>query len=114
MELATSIHNTANFFGGAISAQYNVELSLTGDSNFINNSAAEGGVFFAFNNISVSFMGTSNFINNSASLDGGGAFLSRASSFFILPNTTVYWENNRASFGGAIYVVDQSPLHLLH
>ena len=130
------IHNTAIFFGGAISAQYNVslsftgdsnfvnntaingggiyalynvELSLTRDSNFINNSATEGGVFFAFNNVSVSFMGTSNFINNSASLEGGGAFLSRASSFFILPNTTVYWENNRASFGGAIYVVDQSP-----
>ena len=28
----------------------------------------------------------------------------------ILPNTTVYWENNHATCGGAIYVADTSPL----
>ena len=27
----------------------------------------------------------------------------------ILSNTTVYWENNHASLGGAIYVEDVSP-----
>ena len=31
------------------------------------------------------------------------------STLSILPNTTVYWENNHASFGGAIYVADASP-----
>ena len=31
-------------------------------------------------------------------------------TFSILPNTTVYWENNHASFGGAIYVHDASPV----
>ena len=32
------------------------------------------------------------------------------SSFYILPKTTVYWEKNRASVGGAIYVNDAIPL----
>ena len=32
------------------------------------------------------------------------------SSFYILPNTTVYWAKNRASVGGAIYVNDAIPL----
>ena len=32
------------------------------------------------------------------------------SSFYILPNTTVYWEKNRASVGGAIYVNYAIPL----
>ena len=31
------------------------------------------------------------------------------STFSILPNTTIYWENNHASLGGAIYVYDVSP-----
>ena len=32
------------------------------------------------------------------------------SFFSILPNKTVYWENNHANFGGAIYVLDANPL----
>ena len=32
------------------------------------------------------------------------------STVSILPNTTVYWENNCATSGGAIYVHDVSPL----
>ena len=36
-------------------------------------------------------------------------FLGLNSTLSILPNTTVYWENNHARFGGAIYVADASP-----
>ena len=32
------------------------------------------------------------------------------STFSILPTTSVYWENNHASLGGAIYVQDASPI----
>ena len=32
------------------------------------------------------------------------------STFSLLPNTTVYWKNNHASLGGAIYVQDASPI----
>ena len=31
-------------------------------------------------------------------------------NFSILPNTILYWENNHATFGGAIYVHDVRPL----
>ena len=41
---------------------------------------------------------------------GGGIFLGVNSTFSILPNTTVYLENNHAILGGAIYVYDASPL----
>ena len=40
---------------------------------------------------------------------GGGMYIGLKSTFSILPNTTVYWENNHASLGGAIYVADASP-----
>ena len=120
--------------GGAINPFYNVSLSFTGTSNFINNSAINGGVIYASYNVSFSFIGTNNFISNSAAAggaisayntslsfngvsnfisnsapngNGGGVYL-LSSNFFILPNTTVHWENNYASLGGAIYVDDQS------
>ena len=32
------------------------------------------------------------------------------STFSILPSNTVYWENNHATLGGAIYVQDASPV----
>ena len=40
---------------------------------------------------------------------GGGVFMGLISTFSILRNTTMHWESNRASLGGAIYVYDVSP-----
>ena len=37
-------------------------------------------------------------------------YLGFKSTFSILPNTSVYWENNHASLGGAIYVYDNIPI----
>ena len=37
-------------------------------------------------------------------------YLGFRSTFSILPNTTVYWENNHVNFGGAIYVYDNNPI----
>ena len=37
-------------------------------------------------------------------------YLAISSTFSILPHTTVHWENNHASLGGAIYVSDANPL----
>ena len=95
--------------GGAIAAVFNVAMSFTGNNSFINNSADLGGAILA-HNTSLHFIGIVNFINNSAHAvgEGGGVYLSSSSSFFIFPNTTVYWENNHARLGGAIYVDDQS------
>ena len=36
------------------------------------------------------------------------------STFSILPNTILYWENNYATFGGAIYVHNVRPLSYCH
>ena len=39
---------------------------------------------------------------------GGGMYIQVRSTFSVLPNTTVYWENNHATCGGAIFVEDLS------
>ena len=107
------INNSATSYllqgpGGAIDAENNTSLSFVGSSNFINNSAASGGAIYVRNNISLSLTGTMNFIDNSAPDGKGGGLYMSDSSFSVLPNTTVCWENNHASLGGAIYIDDQS------
>ena len=47
---------------------------------------------------------------NGRILGGGGLYLGHKSTFSNLPNTTVYWENNHASLGGAFCVQDCSPI----
>ena len=102
--------------GGAISASINCVLNISGTSNFSSNYAPQGGAISAQLKTTVMFDGTISFTNNTGTLNkyqigdsyGGGLYLAIA-SFSILPNTTVYWENNHATFGGAIYVVDSIP-----
>ena len=54
--------------------------------------------------------GTVKFTNNACGNGGGGLYMGLKSTFSILPNTSVYWENNHASLGEAIYVQDASPI----
>ena len=97
---------------------YNTVLSFNGTSNFINNSAYySGGAIYADQYSKLSFNGTVNFTNNVCSVDvngdtvGGGVYMGIHCTFSILSNTTVYWENNRATLGGAIYIDDAaSPI----
>ena len=114
-----SFSGTSNFIGnsagdrrgGAIYISYHTVLSFTGTTNFINNSAYLGGAIYTGTICKMTFNGTIYFSNNGAKVDtqneytnGGGVFMRLKSTLFILPNTTVYWENNHASLGGAIYV----------
>ena len=73
-----------------------------------------GGAIYTDNNSTLTFNGTTHFTNNGynggQTAYGGGVCMGLNSSFHILPNTTVYWEKNRASVGGAIYVNDAIPL----
>ena len=118
----TSSLNSSNSgtVGGAICA-FNALLTLNGTVSFTNNEAnntyggkAQGGAIYAVNAI-LTLNGTVSFTNNKAnnsfvgSGTGGGMYLQN-SIVSILPNTTMFWENNRASCGGAIYVQDASPL----
>ena len=86
---------------GAIHALHNTRVSFSGTSNFISNVANFGGKIYT----SGGTIYTSDF-----TYGGGGVYIGLKCSFSILPNTCVYWENNHAAHGGAIYVVDASPL----
>ena len=116
------INNTADYCGGAISISHNTVLNFSGTSNFTSNSAySDGGAICAESNTSLTFNGTIYFANNGHyegrvmkqnkyTNSGGGVFIDLKTTLSILPNTTVYWENNHATRGGAIYVSDASPL----
>ena len=105
--------------GGAIYATKNNVLNFSGTSNFVSNLAGNGGAICTHINNTLTFNGTIYFTKNGYTggrvhtlnkYTGGGVYMGIKSSFFILPHTTVYWQNNRATFGGAIYVEDASPL----
>ena len=103
--------------GGAIINCLSV-LHLNGTTNFINNHAVHGGAIHADHNSRLAFSGTIHLTNNGGKIDtlseyntnGGGVYMGIQSTLSILPNTTVYWENNHAMLGGAIYVRDASPM----
>ena len=117
--ISNFINNSADYNGGAIYTKKNVVLSFNGISNFINNSADNGGGAISANtNSNLTFNGMVKFANNVCSGKlytnggsvGGGLYMGLKCTFAILPNTTVYWENNHANVGGAIYVRDASPI----
>ena len=90
-------------------------LDFNETNNIIENSAFYGRDIHADFNSALRFNETNEFTNNLDRLNrdpygGGGVYIGLKCSFSILPNTTVYWENNHAGLGGAIYVADASPL----
>ena len=115
------INNSAHY-GGAIHTVNNTVLRFNGTSYFTNNSAPVGGAILIYTstNNTLEFNGTIFFINNghyggrvnavNGHTAGGGLYMGLKSTFYILPNTSVYWANNQASLGGAIYVEDASPV----
>jgi len=107
--------NSANGNGGAIFAPFNNSLSFTGNSSFYSNSAVQGGAIFANfeSKLTFSAYGNISFMNNghiTTDSCGGAMYLANSSTLIILPQTSVYWENNYANLGGAIYVTDATPL----
>ena len=114
------INNSAGGPGGAIYASHSTVLNFIGTNDFINNSVDNGGggVICTNTNSTLLFNGTIYFTNNGhygsgidtlTTTDGGGVRIGLKCTFNILPNTTVYWNNNHATLGGAIYVDDVSP-----
>ena len=116
--ISNFINNSAYYDGGAIYAVYDSVFSFSGINNFTDNIAFSGGAIYAESNTTLTFDGTIYFTNNgdriailtAGSTKGGGVYIGFKSTFSILPNTTVYWENNHASLGGAIYVYDNIPI----
>ena len=113
------IKNSAeNQNGGAIYMYYHTALTFNGNSNFTNNYAVNGGAIHAGYRSRLVFNGTIHLTNNRAKVNtlsgqktnGGGVYMGLQSTFSALPHTTMYWKNNHASLGGAIYVHDSSPM----
>ena len=112
------ISNSAGYFGGgACYAAINAVLSFNGGSTFSNNSATVGGAIFVNATTTLVFSGSIKFTNNGkvdnayrGTVYGGGVCMWFKCTFSILPNTAIYWENNQAIAGGAIYVFDANPL----
>ena len=104
--------------GGAISTRDYVIITLTGTISFISNSAMQGGAISADRNSKLTFDGNISYTNNghdntnagNGVSHGSAIYLALNSTFSLLPHTTVCWENNYATLGGAIYVSDTNPL----
>ena len=104
------IQNSATKYGGAIIISSNSVLNISGTSNFDSNYAIQGGAICSLDTTNLTFDGTISFTNNGHNTEyGGGLYLNTDSTFSILPNTTMYWKNNHATRGGAIYV-DDNPI----
>ena len=111
-------NNSANGVGGAIYVFTNISLSFTHTSNFSINSAMQGGAISAYRSSTLTFNGSISFNDNgnNAEIDngdnklGGAMYLATSSTLFLMPNTTVCFENNHANLGAAIYVSDVNAL----
>ena len=113
-----TFNGTNNFFnnsannGGAILAVLHASSCFTGTSSFSSNSAMQGGAISANSYNTLTFNGNISFTNNGHYIrdsHGGAMHLAIDSTFFVLPHTNVYWENNYANLGGAIYVLTANP-----
>ena len=114
------INNSAYYDGGAIYALYNTSFSFSGINNFLDNIAFSGGAIYAESNTTLTFNGTIHFTNNryhGSKIDTLTAGSTKGGAVYVqihLPNTLqhtyIYWENNHASLGGAIYVYDNIPI----
>ena len=111
-ETTNFFNNTASsYYGGAIYVADNTRLSLNGTSSLTSNFAVQGGAIFAYES-TLTLSGNISFVSNGHDTEdsrGGALYMYISSTFSILPNTTVRWENNHANLGGAIYVYDANP-----
>ena len=112
------ISNSAGASGGVF-FMYALSHTVLSFSRFINNSAHSGGAIYTHDYSTLTFHETIYFTNNRGRIGtvydlsdtcGGGVYMGLESNFSILPGTTVHWENNHATLGGAICVRDASPV----
>ena len=89
--------------GGGLYADKHQLFHLSGNANFIDNSATESGGGAYISRSVVSIEQTTTFVGNSAL--NGGALLLTDSKLYLQPNTTIHFTSNIASKnGGAIKV----------
>ena len=90
-------------------------ISLVPPASFQSISAMQDRAISPNINNTLTFNGSIKFTNNGHNTDklrdshGGAMYLAISSTFSILPHTTIFWENNYAILGGAIYVLNVNP-----
>ena len=77
----------------------------------------QGGAIPANSSSTLTFDANISFTNNghdtnemNSNSHGSAIYLTFSSNFSLMPDTTVYWDNNHASLEGAIYVFDANTL----
>ena len=94
-------------YGGGISILQS-EIMLQGRTVFSNNTASYGGAIQAFE-ANVNVTGSVDFTKNLATVNGGALALAGGSVVYIFETALLtFVENRAASFGGAIYIEDNS------
>ena len=94
-------------YGGGISILQS-EIMLQGRAVFSNNNASYGGAIQALD-ANVNVTGSVDFTKNHATLNGGALALAGGSVVYIIEIVLLNFVDNRAaSFGGAIYIEDNS------
>ena len=95
--------------GGGVGVVSNSNVNITGNTTFRYNSARNGGGFYSQSNNNVNINGKTAFINNSAS-SGGGVYVESYSSVEISGNTT--FVGNTASHGGGVNALSNSHVNI--
>ena len=109
--------------GGGIYTEIDAVIHFNGNNSFLNNfisssGSCYGGAILLNTGSTLMISGSINFTNNVSRTDtikgdiayGGGVYMGVKGTWSILPDTTVFWNNNHATYGGAIYVTDVSPV----
>ena len=107
----TFIGNSASY-GGGLSAWDSNNVNISGDTTFIDNSASDGGGVSARDSSNVNISGNTTFIDNSAIYDGGGVSAWDSSNVDISGNTTFSGNSARYGAGGGVSAWDSSNVYI--
>ena len=94
--------------GGGVFAERS-NLSFTGSSSFLSNSAYKGGAVYAESNSKVVITGNTNLSGNSATI-GGGVYAEFKTNVVIRGNTTL--SSNSATSGGVVFILRHGVLNI--
>ena len=101
-----SVNNNTADYGGGIGTDFNNTLANYGQLNLQNNNATVGGGIFLTEGNSFVCKGQLRVIGNTATNAGGGIAVSFDAFIILHHSTEMYFINNKAKKGGAIYVDD--------
>ena len=99
-------NNTADYSGGGVVIEFNSTFANIGQLNVQNNNATEGGGIQLYYGSLFVCKGQLRVIGNTATSTGGGIIVSFDAFIILHHSTEMYFINNTAIIGGAIYVDD--------